>query len=163
MRTLIEVVAAVAILANAINFGTDVFGAIVQRPEIAAVDDRTLVQPLGYIHRIADRRLKAITISGLIAAIATAALAAAAAAAAAAGRWVSAVAGTLATFAVIIFILIYTLIAKLGNAVLAATALADRVPARARELQARWDSAIDGRVALQTVALAALCVALAAA
>jgi hypothetical protein len=157
MRTLIEVVAALAILANAVIFGTDVFGAIVQRPAIAAVDDRTLVQSLGYIHRIADRRLKTITISGLIAAIATAALAAAA------GHWVSAVAGTLATFAVIIFILIYTLIAEPVNAVLSAAALADRVPANARELQARWDSVIDGRVVLQTVALAALCVALAAA
>ena len=41
--------------------------------------------------------------------------------------------------------------------------IADRVPDNARELQARWDSVIDGRVALQTLALAALCVALAAA
>jgi len=37
------------------------------------------------------------------------------------------------------------------------------VPDNARELQARWDSVINGRVALQTVALVALCVALAAA
>jgi hypothetical protein len=35
--------------------------------------------------------------------------------------------------------------------------------ANARELQARWDSVINGRVALQTVALTALCVVLAAA
>jgi hypothetical protein len=37
------------------------------------------------------------------------------------------------------------------------------VPDDARQLQARWDSVIDGRVALQTIALGALCVALAAA
>jgi hypothetical protein len=41
--------------------------------------------------------------------------------------------------------------------------IADRVPGNARELQARWDSVINGRVALQTRSLAALCVALAAA
>jgi hypothetical protein len=37
------------------------------------------------------------------------------------------------------------------------------VPGDARQLQARWDSVINARVALQTLALAALCVALAAA
>ena len=77
MRTLIEVVAGLAILANAVIYGTDVFGAIVQRPAIAAVDDRTLTQSLGHIHRVADRRLKVISIGGLIAAVATTALAAA--------------------------------------------------------------------------------------
>jgi hypothetical protein len=33
MRTLIEVLAGLAILANAVIYGTDVFGAIVQRPD----------------------------------------------------------------------------------------------------------------------------------
>jgi hypothetical protein len=87
MRTLIEILAGLAILANAIIYGTDVFGAIILRPVIAAVDDRTLTQLVGHIHRIADRR----------------------------------------------------------------------------QLQARWDSVINARVAVQTLALAALCVALAAA
>jgi hypothetical protein len=44
MRTLIEILAILAILANAVIYGTDVFGAIVLRPAIAAVDDRTLTQ-----------------------------------------------------------------------------------------------------------------------
>ena len=78
MRTLIEVLAGLAILGNAVIYGTDVFGAIVLRPAIAAVDDRTLTQLLGHIHRIADRRLAAIGAGGLIAAIATVALALAA-------------------------------------------------------------------------------------
>jgi hypothetical protein len=47
--------------------------------------------------------------------------------------------------------------------VLTAAALADQVPADARQLQARWDSVINLRVALQTLALTGLCVALAAA
>jgi hypothetical protein len=157
MRTLIEILAGLAILANAVIYGTDVFGAIVQRPAIAAVDDRTLTQALGHIHRIADRRLKVITISGVIAAVATAALAAAS------GHWVSTAAGALATLALITFIAIYTRISKPVNTALTAAAVADRVPDNARQLQARWDSVIDGRVALQTLALAALCIALAAA
>ena len=157
MRTLIEIVAGLAILANAVIYGTDVFGAIVQRPAIAAVDDRTLTQSLGHIHRVADQRLKLITISGLVAALAATALAAAG------GHWVSTAGGALAALAVIVFIVIYTQVAKPVNTALTAAALADRVPDNARQLQARWDSVINGRVALQATALVALCVALAAA
>ena len=42
MRTLIELLTSLASLANVVIYGTDVFGAIVLRPAIAAVDDRTL-------------------------------------------------------------------------------------------------------------------------
>ena len=157
MRTLIEILAGLAILANGVIYGTDVFGAIVLRPAIAAVDDRTLTQLLGHIHRIADIRLRNITVVGLVTAVATAAVAAAS------GHWVSAAAGALATLAVMIFVGVYTRVSKPVNTTLTAAALADQVPRDARQLQARWDSVIDARVALQAIALAALCVALAAA
>lgn len=156
MRTLIEILASLAILANAVIYGTDVFGAIVLRPAIAAVDDRTLTQLLGHIHRIADRRFPAIGAAGLIAAMATAALAGAS------GHWVSAAAAALATLALVTFLAIYNRVSKPVNTALTAAALADRVPGDARQLQARWDSVINARVALQALALAALCVALAA-
>jgi hypothetical protein len=156
MRTLIEILAGVAIAANAVIYGSDVFGAIVLRPAIAALDDRTLTQLLGHVHRIADRRFPAIGAVGLVAA-------AMVALAAASGHWVSAAAGTLATIALIVFLGIYIRISKPVNTALTAAAVADRVPGDARQLQARWDSVIDGRVALQTIALAALCVGLAAA
>ena len=157
MRTLIEILAGLAILANAVIYGTDVFGAIILRPAIAAVDDRTLTQLLGHVHRIADRRFAATGAGGLAAAIATAALAAAT------GHWVSTAAGAIATLALITFLAIYNRVSKPVNTALTAAALADRVPGDARQLQARWDSVIDGRVALQTLALAALCIGLAAA
>ena len=156
MRALIETLASLAILANAVIYGTDVFGAIVLRPAIAAVDDRTLTQLLGHIHRIADRRFPAIGAAGLIAAMATAALAGAS------GHWVSAAAAALATLALVTFLAMYNRVSKPVNTALTAAALADRVPGDARQLQARWDSVINARVALQTLALAALCVALAA-
>jgi len=157
MPTVIDILAGLAILANGVIYGTDVFGAIVLRPAIAAVDDRTLTQLLGHIHRIADVRLRNITVVGLITAIATAAVAAAS------GHWVSAAAGALATLAVIAFIAVYNRVGKPVNTTLTAAALADQVPRDARQLQARWDSVINARAALQTIALAALCVALAAA
>ena len=157
MPTVIEILAGLAILANGVIYGTDVFGAIVLRPAIAAVDDRTLTQLLGHIHRIADVRLRNITVVGLITAIATAAVAVAS------GHWVSAAAGALATLAVIAFIAVYNRVSKPVNTTLTAAALADQVPRDARQLQARWDSVINARAALQTIALAALCVALAAA
>jgi hypothetical protein len=157
MRTLIETFAVLAILTNAVVYGTDVFGAIILRPAIAAVDDRTLTQLLGHVHRIADRRYAAIGTSGLIAAVAMAALAAVS------GHRVSAAAATLATLALIVFLGIYARVSKPINTALTAAAIADRVPEDARQLQARWDSVINPRVALQTFAIAALCIGLAAA
>jgi len=133
------------------------YSAIVQRPAIAAVDDRTLTQVMGHIHRVADRRLAAFSIGGLVAAAVTTALAAAT------GHWVSTAGGALAALALTTFVVIYTRISKPVNTALTAAAVADRVPDNARELQARWDSVINGRVVLQTLSLAALCVALAAA
>ncbi|OBG84591.1 DUF1772 domain-containing protein [Mycobacterium sp. E136] len=157
MNILIEILAGAAILANGIVYGTDVFGAIVLRPAVAAVDDRTLTQLLGHIHRIADRRFSVIGAVGLIAAVATAA------AAAVSGRWASAASAAVATLALIGFLVVYTRISKPVNAVLTAAAVAGEVPADARRLQNRWESVIDVRVVVQTVALLALCVALGAA
>src|SRR5215467_13558021 len=102
MHTGIELLAGLAILANAVIYGTDVFGALVLCPAVAAVDDRSLTQVMGHVHRIADRRLATISIGGLIAAATTAVLAAAA------SRWVSTAAAALATIALIIFAVVYT-------------------------------------------------------
>jgi len=157
MRTLIEILAGLAILANGVIYGTDVFGAIVLRPAIAAVDDRTLTQLLGHIHRIADRRLAAITIAGLITAVATAALAAAT------GHWGEHCGRGARHTRPDHLHRVYSRVSKPVNTALTAAALADRVPDDARQLQARWESVINARVALQTFALAALCVVLAAA
>jgi hypothetical protein len=84
--------------------------------------------------------------------VATAALAAAT------GHRLSTAAGALATLALIIFIGVYNRVSKPVNTALTAAALPDRVPGDARQLQARWDSVINLRVAPQTFALAAPCV-----
>jgi hypothetical protein len=54
-------------------------------------------------------------------------------------------------------------VSKPVNTAPTAAALADRVPGDARQVQARWDSVINARAALQTLALAAPRVALTAA
>ncbi|UUO00839.1 hypothetical protein M4D79_18950 [Mycolicibacterium novocastrense] len=59
--------------------------------------------------------------------------------------------------------MVYTRISKPVNAVLSAAAVAGEVPADVRRLQTRWESVIDVRVAVQAIALTALCVALVAA
>jgi hypothetical protein len=157
MKVAIEVLAGLAILTNAVVYGTDVFGAIVLRPAIAAVDDRTLTQLLGHIHRVADRRYPPFGAIGLLTAAATAALAATS------GRWLTSAAVALATLALLAFLGVYDRISKPVNTTLTAAAVADRIPADVRQLQARWDSVLNARVALQALALAALCVGLAAA
>lgn len=156
MNTVIDLLAILAIVANAVVYGTDVFAAIVLRPAIAAVDDRVLTQLLGHVHRVADRRFPVIGAGGLVAAVAVTALAAAS------GRWVSSAAGALATLALLAFLGVYARVSKPVNATLTGAALADRVPDDVRRLQARWDSVINTRVVLQAIALIALCVALAA-
>ncbi len=153
----IEVLAGLAIITNAVIYGTDVFAAIVLRPAAACIDDRALTQLLGHIHRIADRRLPAIGATGLITAAATAALTAST------EHPTSAAAAGIATLALIIFLGVYARSSKPVNTALTTAALAHQVPDDARQLQARGNSVINARVTLQTIALVALCVALAAA
>jgi len=65
MQTVIQVLASAAIGANAVVHGTEIFGAVVLRPAIAAVEDRTLTQLLGHVHRVADRWFGPIGAGGL--------------------------------------------------------------------------------------------------
>jgi hypothetical protein len=63
---------------------------------------------------------------------------------------VTTTAGALATLGLIIFTAVYDRVTKPVNTALTATALADQVPDDERQLEARWDSVINARVALQT-------------
>src|SRR6202034_4084577 len=76
--------ALVAVLGTAVVYGTDVFGAIVQRPALARIDDRALLAVMGNIHRYGDRRMPVPGVLGLVAAALSVAFAAAS------GRWVQA-------------------------------------------------------------------------
>ena len=60
---------AAALAATAVIHGTDVFAAIVLRPALAHVDDRTMTGTTGYMHDYADRRLPVPGAIGLAATV----------------------------------------------------------------------------------------------
>ena len=58
MTALGQVLIVMSALACGIIYGTDVFSAIVLRPALALVDDRTLVSTMGRVHDFAAGRAK---------------------------------------------------------------------------------------------------------
>jgi hypothetical protein len=154
MTVLAQLLIAAALVATAVIYGTDVFAAIVLRPALAHVDDRTLTGTTGYLHDYADRRLPLPGALGLAAAVAGTAVAALA------GHPGAAVAGGAAVLAMAVWLLIYRSVSAPINHQLTVAAHDGRIPGDARSLQQRWDHVINARAALQTVVVAGLCAAL---
>ena len=155
MLTLSLAFAALAALTSAVVYGTDVFAAIVLRPAFAGLDDAALVQAAGRIHQYADQRMPFPGAAGTLAAAAAALTAGLADHPLQAGLCGGALLALLAWLA------LYLVIAAPINHQLTRAAGARETPAHARALQARWDSIIGQRVALQTTALVLLVSALA--
>ena len=154
MTVLAQLLIAAALVGTAVIYGTDVFAAIVLRPALAHVDDRTLTGTAGYVHDYADRRLPVPGVIGLAAMVSGTAVAALA------GHRGAVVAGGAAVLAMAVWLLIYRSVNAPINRQLTAAAHDGRVPGDARALQRQWDNVINARAALQTVAVAALCAAL---
>ena len=154
MTVLAQLLIAAALVATAVIYGTDVFAAIVLRPALAHVDDRTLTGAAGYMHDYADRRLPVPGAIGLAATVSGTAVAALA------GHPGAAAVGGAAVLAMAVWLLIYRSVSAPVNRRLTAAAHDGRIPGDARALQRRWDHVINVRAALQTVAVAALCAAL---
>jgi Domain of unknown function (DUF1772) len=154
MSILSQILAAAAVMATAVIYGTDVFCAIVQRPALAQVSDAALTSVMGRVHEYGDRRLPLPGVIGIVAAILTVITAALA------GHAVAAIAAAVAVAAEAAWLIIYLRISAPVNRVLTSAAKASQVPADARSLQRRWDSVITPRAILQAVAVVALCVAL---
>lgn len=154
MTVIIAITTTLAILSLAAIFGTDISIAVVQRAVYAEIDDRTLVQIVGRGHFYGDRRFPPIGIGGTVLTVATVVLA---------SVWASPVAGILSGVALallIVWLLLFALIAKPINTTLTAAALADEVPTNARALQNRWESIIVLRATLLAVDIALLCATL---
>jgi hypothetical protein len=148
---LIHVAALVAVLAIGVVYGTDVFCAIVLRPALARLDDDALVAVTGFVHRYGDRRMPVPGVLGMVATATAGALAVAAA------HWVQAAAAATALAALLFWLLIYTRLSAPVNRQLTAAAESGRPLANGRALQAKWDSVINTRAALQGLAMAASC------
>lgn len=149
-----QLAALIAVIGNAVVYGTDVFCAIVLRPALAHVDDRALAAVSGFVHRYGDRRMPVPGVVGVLAAASSAALAALA------ERWAQAVPAGLAVVLLSVWLLLYIRVSAPINRQLTAAADNARVLPNVRRLQADWDRIINARAVLQGLALAALCLAL---
>jgi hypothetical protein len=151
---LIRIAALIAALGTAVVYGTDVFCAMVQRPALAAIDDRALVAVMGNVHRYGDRRMPLPGAVGIVAAATSAVLAAAA------GRWAQAVPAATAVALLMLWLMLYAQISKPINLQLRAAAAACGTPPDARALQGKWDRIINARAIIQGLAVTSLCVTL---
>jgi hypothetical protein len=140
---------AVALLGAAAVYGTDVFFCIVGRTALARVSDAALVETMGRLHEVADRRMPVFGVLGIAGSLAAIAFSRV--------SWAWALC---AVAAQVVWIVVYRYVAAPVNAELTRHARAGSVPAGARALQARWDSVIVLRVLLMCVAVSALAVAL---
>lgn len=146
-----RIIAVIAVLGTSVVFGTDVFCAMVLRPALSRLDDKALVVVTGYVHRYGDRRMPIPGVLGISATTATVVLAATA------GLWTDAAAAAAALVALLIWLLLYIRLSAPINRQLTAATESGRALANGRALQAKWDSVINIRAALQGVAVAALC------
>ena len=145
----------IAILGNAVTYGTDTFAAVVWRTSLRHLDNSALTRLVGYVHYYGDRRLPIPGAIGFTAACLSLV------AAILAGRVEAAIAGAIAVAALTAWLVIYTRSAKPINEKFSAAALANEELSNAQALQADWDRLINTRVGIQMVALAALGTALA--
>ena len=154
MIDIARMAAVVAVLGTGVVYGTDVFCALVQRPAVAAIDDRALVAVMGNVHRYGDRRMPLPGAIGIVAAAASAVLAAGA------GRWAEAISAATAVALLLIWLVLYARISAPINRQLSVAAKAGDTPPNARLLQAKWDRIINARATIQGLAVAALCLTL---
>lgn len=146
--------AVIALLGTAVVYGTDVFCALVQRPALAAIDDRALVAVMGNVHRYGDRRMPLPGAVGIVAASGSALFAAGG------GRWAEAISAAAAVALLLLWLALYTRISAPINRQLSAAAEAGDTPADARMLQDKWDRIINARATIQGLAVVALCLTL---
>lgn len=153
---LTHIAALIAVLGVAVVYGTDVFCAVVMRPALASLDDDAVVAVMGRVHRYGDRRMPIPGALGLVAAATSGILAALA------GHWMQATAAGVAVLLLVIWLGLYTRVSAPINRQLTAATNTGRTLTNGRALQTSWDRIIGARALLQGVALAALCVVLAA-
>ena len=138
-----------ALLGVATVFGTDVFFCVVGRTALARVGDAALVETMGRLHEVADRRMPIFGVMGIGGALVSIAFSRASL------LWALG-----AVAAQVLWLAIYLSVSAPVNAELTRRARAGSAPTDARALQARWDSVIVARVLLIGVAVVALAAAL---
>ncbi|MEU2090159.1 DUF1772 domain-containing protein [Nocardia beijingensis] len=149
-----QAIAAVAVLSNAIVYGTDVSVAVITRSVYRKLDDATVTMSAGWGHYYGDRRMPVVGVVGVVSAVVTLLIALWA------GQIGAAVAAGITVVALLTWLAFYVRIAKPINTQQTAAAQSGIIPPNARALQDKWDSILKYRVALQFIAIAGLCAAL---
>lgn len=149
-----QIIAAIAVLANAVVYGTDVCGAVIMRSVYRKLDDATVTVSAGWGHYYGDKRMPIVGVSGIVTAALTLLIALLA------GQLGAAVAAGITVAALLTWLALYVRIAKPINTQQTAAALTGVIPPDARALQDKWDSILKYRVPLQFIAIAGLCAAL---
>ncbi|MGW5221307.1 DUF1772 domain-containing protein [Nocardia sp. NPDC004085] len=149
-----QIMAAVAVVSNAIVYGTDVSVALITRSVYRRLDDATVTISAGWGHYYGDRRMPVVGVVGVVTAALTVLIALGA------GRMGAAVSAGVTVVALAAWLVFYVRVAKPINSRQTAAARSGIIPADARALQDKWDSILKYRVALQFVAIAGLCAAL---
>ncbi|MBE7162617.1 MAG: DUF1772 domain-containing protein [Williamsia herbipolensis] len=155
MSAVVAGLAGVAVMTNAVVYGTDMFAGTVMRSAYAQMDDTTMTLAAGWGHRFADQRMPAFGVPGVVFAVA------ATLAAAVVGSTGEVVAGVVAVLALVAWLGIYARVAKPINIRQKDAARTGVIPSDARDLQRRWDAVAPTRIALQAVAVLSLVVMLA--
>ncbi len=149
-----QIIAATAVLANAVVYGTDVSCAVITRSVYRKLDDAAVTMSAGWGHYYGDRRMPIVGVSGVVVAVLTLLIALGA------GQVGAAVAAGIAVTALVAWLAFYVRIAKPINTQQTAAARSGIIPPNARALQDKWDSILKYRITLQFIAIAGLCAAL---
>ncbi|MFJ9369131.1 DUF1772 domain-containing protein [Nocardia sp. NPDC101769] len=150
-----QFLAALAVLANAVVYGTDWCAALISRSVYRRLDDATVTVSAGWGHYYGDKRMPIFGAGGVVTAALTLIVAVVS------GHTGAAVAAAIALVALVTWLAFYVKVAKPVNTAQKAAAQSGVIPANARALQDKWDSIINLRVALQFIALSGLLAALA--
>ncbi|MFE1595508.1 DUF1772 domain-containing protein [Nocardia sp. NPDC058705] len=149
-----QLVAVVAVLANAVIYGTDICAAAIMRSVYRKLDDATVTVSAGWGHHYGDKRMPIFGAGGVVTAVLTLALALVA------GQTGAAIAAGIAVAALFTWLALYVRIAKPINTQQTAAARTGIIPPNARALQDKWDSILKYRITLQFIAIAGLCATL---
>ncbi|WP_225727940.1 MULTISPECIES: DUF1772 domain-containing protein [unclassified Nocardia] len=149
-----QIIAAVAVLANAVVYGTDASVALITRSVYRKLDDATVTISAGWGHYYGDKRMPVFGAGGAVAAVLTLLIALWA------GQIGAAVAAGITVAALFTWLAFYVRVAKPINTQQTAAAQSGIIPPNARALQDKWDSILKYRVTLQFIAIAGLCAAL---
>ena len=149
-----QVIAALAVRANAGVYGTDISCAVITRSVYRKLDDATVTISAGWGHYYGDKRMPVFGAGGVVKAVLPLVIALLA------GQIGAAVAAAITVAALLTWLGFYVRVAKPINTQQTAAAQSGIIPADARALQDKWDSILKYRVTLQGIAIAGLCAAL---